>query len=142
VSAAARSPRRIAALAATALLLFPGWALAAGTTPTPLAPGLPQNTGAVPTAAPQPTATNNGTVSTAGGSLSGSSTAAIAIGALVVLTGISLFIWRDARKRAPVSSRAGADDGLDGRRTGTKPKPKSRKPSPAERRRRKRGKAR
>ena len=143
MSAAVRSPRRIAALAATALLAFPGSALAAGTSPTPLTPGLPQNTGAAPAAPPTSTVANNGTVSTAGGStLSGSSATAIAIGALVVLAGISLFIWRDARKRAPVSRRAAADDGLDGRRTGSKAKPKSRKPSPAERRRRKRGKAR
>ena len=85
--------------------------------------------------------TNTG--STAGGStLSGSSATGIAIGALVVLAGISLFIWRDARKRAPVRSRA-AVEGPDGRRrTGSKPKTKPRKLSPAERRRRKRGKAR
>ena len=72
-------------------------ALAAGTTPTPLTPGLPANTGAAPAAPPTSTVANNGTVSTAGGStLSGSSATAIAIGALVVLAGISLFIWRDA----------------------------------------------
>jgi hypothetical protein len=143
VSAVVRSRRAVAALAVTGLLLFPGWSLAAGTSPTPLTPGLPANTGVQPTTPPAPSATGVGTVSTAGGStLSGSSATGIAVGALVVLVGISLFIWRDARKRAPVRSRA-ALDGPDGRaRTGSKAKTKPRKLSPAERRRRKRGKAR
>jgi hypothetical protein len=60
---------------------------------------------------------------------------------VVLLAAISFFIWRDARRRAPVRS-GGGELGLDGRRAGSKPKPKSRKPSPAERRRRKRGRAR
>jgi hypothetical protein len=75
------------------------------------------------------------------GGLSGGGTAAIAIGALVLLGGISFFIWRDARRRAPVrAAAAGAD--VAGGRQGSKPKPKPRKLSPAERRRRKRGRAR
>jgi hypothetical protein len=143
VSAAVRSRRSIAVLAAIGMLAVPAGALAAPG--TPLTPGLPQNTGAIPTQAPAPAAPANGvgTVTTAGGStLSGSSATGIAIGAIVVLVGISLFIWRDARRRAPVRSRA-AVEGLDGRdRTGSKPKTKPRKLSPAERRRRKRGRAR
>ncbi len=69
--------------------------------------------------------------------------AAIAVGAIVVIGGISFFIWYDSRRRAPVrrlSDAYGAVDG--GRRPGSKAKPKPRKPSPAERRRRKRGRAR
>jgi hypothetical protein len=59
---------------------------------------------------------------------------------VIVLGGIAFFIWRDARRRAPVRT---AEAGVgSGRRTGSKPPPKPRKLSPAERRRRKRGKAR
>jgi hypothetical protein len=68
--------------------------------------------------------------------------AAIAIGAIVVLGGISYFIWWDARKRAPVRQRAAEAIAGAGGRSGSKPRPKPRKLSPAERRRRKRGKAR
>ncbi len=79
------------------------------------------------------------TTSRGASSLSGNSALVIAIGALIVLGAISLYIWRDARRRAPVTSGAG---GFDVRRSGSKAPPKSRKLSPAERRRRKRGKAR
>jgi hypothetical protein len=72
-------------------------------------------------------------------SLSGNGAIVIAIGALVVLGAISFFIWRDARRRAPVTSGIG---GFDVKRSGSKAPPKSRKLSPAERRRRKRGRAR
>ncbi|HEY8625663.1 MAG TPA: hypothetical protein VIL82_06630 [Solirubrobacteraceae bacterium] len=137
---------RIAVFAVIGSLASPAGSLAAGSSGSPLTPGIPQNTGASPTTVPAPAApvlTGNNTVTSAGSSsLSGGSATAIAIGALVVLAGISLFIWRDARKRAPVRSRA-AVEGPDGRsRTGSKPKTKPRKLSPAERRRRKRGKAR
>ncbi len=66
---------------------------------------------------------------------------AIGIGAILVLGGISLFIWRDARKRAPVRQRpvTAAAGGVNGPRQ--RPQ-KGRKLSPAERKRRKRGKAR
>jgi hypothetical protein len=90
-----------------------------------------------------PTIVNNpSTASSGNSSLSGGSAIAIAIGAVVVLAGISFYIWHDARRRAPV--RAGADiGGVEGRgRAGSKPAPKPRKPSPAERKRRKRGRAR
>jgi hypothetical protein len=57
---------------------------------------------------------------------------------VVVLGGIALFIWRDARRRAP--QRGG--EGYEIRRSGSKRPPKQRKLSPAERKRRKRGRAR
>jgi hypothetical protein len=66
---------------------------------------------------------------------------AIAVGALVLLGGISFFIWYDARRRAPVRHRAAATAG-EGGRPGSKTRTKPRKLSPAERRRRKRGRAR
>jgi hypothetical protein len=58
-----------------------------------------------------------------------------------VLTGISLFIWRDARRRAPVRHRA-AEAADASSRAAAKQRAKPRKLSPAERRRRKRGRAR
>jgi hypothetical protein len=72
--------------------------------------------------------------------VSSSAILAIAIGAVVVLMGISFYIWRDARRRAPVKSIAW--DGGEGRRAGSKAPPKPRKLSAAERKRRKRGRAR
>jgi hypothetical protein len=65
----------------------------------------------------------------------------IVVGAIVVLGGIALFIWRDARRRAPVRT-AEAGVGGTGRRAGSKAAPKPRKLSAAERKRRKRGKSR
>jgi hypothetical protein len=59
-----------------------------------------------------------------------------------VLTGISLFIWRDARRRAPVRHRAAGEAANAGSRAAAKQRAKPRKLSPAERRRRKRGRAR
>ena len=105
----------------------------------PLSPGIPVSpapttTTATPTIISTSTSTNSG--------LSGADAIFIAVGAVVVLAGISFFIWRDARRRAPVRRHA-AVDGADGRaRTGSKPRTKPRKLSPAERRRRKRGRAR
>ena len=53
---------------------------------------------------------------------------------------LSFFIWRDARRRAPVRADALATG--EGRgKPGSKPPPKPRKLSQAERRRRKRGRA-
>jgi hypothetical protein len=69
--------------------------------------------------------------------VSGTGIAAIAVGAIVILIGISFFIWRDARRRAPV--KHGVVTATAG---GSKPRPKPRKLSPQERRRRKRGRAR
>jgi hypothetical protein len=59
-----------------------------------------------------------------------------------VLGGISFFIWRDARRRAPTRARPAGALAAEGRRQGSKQRAKPRKLSPAERRRRKRGRAR
>jgi predicted PurR-regulated permease PerM len=106
----------------------------------PLSGGVPLS----PVQTTSTTATVIPNVSTAGSgtsSLSSGSALAIVAGALVVLVGISFFIWRDARRRAPVRA-ANAAAGSEGRRTGSKAPPKPRKLSAAERRRRKRGRAR
>ena len=123
------------------VLAFPHVAL--GQSANPFSPGLPQS---APTVQSAPTAppvrVPSSTTSTGGGGLSGGGAVAIAIGAIVVLGGISFFIWRDARRRAPVRQRAAAATAEAGGRSGSKPRAKPRKLSPAERRRRKRGRAR
>jgi hypothetical protein len=108
----------------------------------PLTPGFPQPSVSIPT----PTTTAVPTINTAtsagsGSGFSGSSAIIIAIGALIVLGGISFYIWRDARRRAPVRAHAAGPIG-EGRRAGSKPRAKPRKLSQAERKRRKRGRAR
>jgi hypothetical protein len=108
----------------------------------PLQPGFPQ-----PTVSTQTTTTAVPTISTAttpgsGSGLAGSGAIIIAIGAIVVLGGISLYIWRDARRRAPVRHHPNAESIDQGRRSGSKQKAKPRKLSAEERRRRKRGRAR
>jgi hypothetical protein len=111
-----------------------------GATTSPFSPGLPQSTPSITTTS---AATTTSTSSNSDSGLTGGGIAAIAVGAIVVIGGISFFIWYDSRRRAPVrrlSAAYGAVDG--GRRAGSKAKPKARKPSPAERRRRKRGRAR
>jgi hypothetical protein len=75
-----------------------------------------------------------------GAGLSGTDAILIAGGVVIVLSGISFYIWRDARRRAP--ARAAAVTAGVGSRGGSKPRSKPRKLSPAERRRRKRGRAR
>jgi len=133
-------------LIVTLLLGLPASALAQSVSGpgNPLSPGLPQNqTPTQPTTTPAPVPQAPTTSTASGTGLSGSGTLVIAIGALVILGGISLFIWRDARRRAPVRARAGgAGGGAEGSRTGSKARQKPRKLSPAERRRRKRGRAR
>jgi hypothetical protein len=129
-----------------AALALPAVALAQGSG-TPVLPGqgpsnalTPFNNPApIPTQAP-PTV-NPVTTSTTGGGLNGTDGVAIGIGAMLVLGGISFFIWRDARKRAPVRQHAATAAAGGG--SGPRQRPqKSRKLSPAEKRRRKRGKAR
>ena len=106
----------------------------------PLSPGFPQPSVSIPTTTAAPTVAQT-TSSGSGSGLTGNSAIIIAIGAIVVLGGISFYIWRDARRRAPVRAHsAGPID--EGRRAGSKAKPKPRKLSPAERKRRKRGRAR
>jgi hypothetical protein len=97
--------------------------------------------GGIPTASSAtPTVISTATASTSGsGGLSGSSAIAIAIGAFAVLGGISYFIWRDARRRAPVAARPAGESREN--RPGSKAAPKARKLSAAERKRRKRGRA-
>jgi len=134
--------RRVSALLpvlATLWALAPAAALAQSPS-NALSPGLP----ALPTPATTTTAATvaGTTTSSSGGSFSGTDAIAIAIGAVVLLGGISFFIWRDARRRAPQRGRVTASTAGAGSRTATKRPPKPRKPSPAERRRRKRGKAR
>lgn len=81
------------------------------------------------------------TTSTGSGSLSGTDAVVIGIGAVLILGGISFYIWRDARRRAPVRQRAAT--AAAGGDPGARQRPqKARKLSPAERRRRKRGRAR
>lgn len=132
----------IAALAAIALGA-PALAIAQPGTSTsnPFTPGLPSSPAPTPTPT-TPTVVTPTTTSTSGGSLGGGSIVAISVGALVLLGGISFFIWRDARRRAPVRRRMAAATAGEGGRSGSKQRGKPRKLSPAERRRRKRGRAR
>jgi hypothetical protein len=143
--------RRLFAAGLTALLLLcvgsPA-ALAAATVPVaptsatnPLSPGIPASPVPPTTTAPPTIISTASTNSSGSSSISSNGVLIIAIGAVVVLAGISFFIWRDARRRAPVKA-GGGDLGLDGRRAGSKAPPKSRKLSQAEKRRRKRGRAR
>jgi len=130
------------ALPGAALVGFalPGAAAAQSGDTNPFSPGLPASPAPTPTAT-APTTVTPITAPTSGGNLSGGGIVAIAIGALVILGGISLYIWRDARRRAPARHRATAAGGGEAGRAGTK-RARPRKLSPAERRRRKRGRAR
>jgi hypothetical protein len=146
------------------LALMPSAALAAGssaatsttTTPAvgapgsnplgnPITPGIPQSQASTPTTTSATVTTSSGT-STSGGSGLGTSQAAMIVGlAAVLLVGVSFFIWRDARRRAPVRAHRAPTEGggVNGSRgVGSKQRGKPRKLSPAERRRRKRGRAR
>jgi hypothetical protein len=136
------------ALAATSTSTTPAVG-APGSNPlgNPITPGIPQSQATTPTTTTATTATtgNTGTSTSGGSGLSGSDALVIVGFAGVLLVGVSFFIWRDARRRAPVRARAaaaGGADGMNGRRTGSKQRGKPRKLSPAERRRRKRGRAR
>src|SRR6266508_3447852 len=68
---------------------------------------LPQNSATVPgttsTSAPPVLQT---TTAAGSSSVNGAGIAAIAVGAIIILVGISFYIWRDARKRAPVKEGA------------------------------------
>ena len=137
-----RGVRLVLAALIGAALALPATAVAQTGT-NPLTPGFPQPTVSVPTTTTPVVPTVQTTTTAGGGSgFSGNSTLIIAIAAIVVLGGISFFIWRDARRRAPTKSHAWAPGLEEGQRKGTKARAKPRKPSPAERRRRKRGRAR
>jgi hypothetical protein len=133
----------LAALIGAAFAL-PSAAVAQTSDTNPLSPGFPQPSVSVPTTTSAPVVPTVQTTTTAGSGsgFSGGSVVIVAIGAIVVLGGISFFIWRDARRRAPTKSRALPAGIEEGRRSGSKARAKPRKLSPAERRRRKRGKAR
>lgn len=132
--------RRAAALLGVVLALgalAPAVA-AAQSGPSPLSPALP----AVSTPTPTTPSVAGVTTTPAGGSgFTSTDAIAIAAGAAALLVGISFFIWRDARRRAPTRGHNVTTAGTTAR-AATKRPPKPRKPSPAERRRRKRGRAR
>jgi hypothetical protein len=138
----------LAAVVGSLCVALPGGALAASSQSNPLIPsgsgplssGLPQASTTTPTTTtPQVVSTTSTGSGSAG--LSGTDAVIIGIAALVIIALISLFIWRDARKRAPVRHRATALAEVGGR-SGSKARGKPRKLSPAEKRRRKRGRAR
>jgi hypothetical protein len=137
-----RSPRRVVlTIVATAALVAGGsTAVALAQSTNPLSPGFPQPSVSVQTTTATPTVTATST--SGSGSFGGSSVIVIAVGALIVLGGISIFIWRDARRRAPARHRVAAAAAGEGGRSGSKRPVKQRKLSPAERKRRKRGRAR
>jgi hypothetical protein len=117
-------------------------AVAGAQTSNPLTPGFPQPSVSIPTTTTAAPTIQTTTAAGSGSGFSGSSALIIAIGAIVVLGGISFFIWRDARRRAPKGHRTLAPIDVEGKRAGSKARPKSRKLSAAEKRRRKRGRAR
>jgi hypothetical protein len=130
----------VAALLGAALALPPA-AAAQSPSGNPLSPGFPQPSVSIPTTTTAAPTISTGTTAGGGSGLTGNSAIIIAIGAIIVLGGISFYIWRDARRRAPVRGHAAA--AIDeGRRSGSKQRAKPRKLSPAERKRRKRGRAR
>lgn len=153
-----RLARRLCSLLAPAALVsalafasLPTTAWAA-TTPTPapnttnpFSPGvpIPQATAPTATSSATPNTFQTTTSTSSGGGLSGTAALEIAIVAVLVLGGIAFFIWRDARRRAPLRrTPAGEVAGMPGSASrGSKAAPKPRKLSPAERRRRKRGRA-
>ena len=132
--------RIVPALLVGAALTLPSVAGAQGT--NPLSPGFPQPTVSTPTTTTATPTIQTTATAGSGSGLSGNSAIFIAVGAIVVLGGISFFIWRDARKHAPKGHRTLAPIDAEGRRAGSKPRPKPRKLSQAEKRRRKRGRAR
>jgi hypothetical protein len=136
-------PRRRAYLLLTLLTILVAPVPALAQSPgNPLAPGIPQSAPTTTATTPIPTVINTSTAGNSG--LSGAGVFAIAVGAVVVLVGISMFIWRDARRRAPVTRHgpAATSGRTDGRELPGSKRPKPRKLSAAERRRRKRGRAR
>lgn len=118
-----------AALVLTLALLLPAIASALAVPGNSLHPfpGIPQSPPQVQsTTTPPP---GNGTVpssTSGGGGLSGADAVIIALVAVVILGGIALFIWRDARHRAPVPQRT-ARASPEGRRPGSKQRVKPRK---------------
>lgn len=112
----------------------------------PLSPGLSAPGTPTPTTATQTQtqATSATTTAGGGGSLSSTSVFGIAIGAVIVIGGVCVYIFRDAGRRAAVRGRR-SDAGAGGSNAQTRvpgsKRVKPRKLSPQERRRRKRGRA-
>jgi beta-lactamase regulating signal transducer with metallopeptidase domain len=133
----------VLALAAPAIGMLAQPAGAQTTTTSPFSPGVPVAPATTPSTTTPTTALTATNSTTGGGGLSSTDALVIVIGAAVVLIAIAFFIWRDARRRAPVRHRRPEATSGDGRaRSGAGPRTtKPRKLSPAERRRRKRGRA-
>ena len=141
---AGRASLLVTMAVAVALALALPSAVLAQSPGNPLSPGVPLSPASTSTTT-TPTVITDVSSSTSGGSgLSGSGAIVIALGAVVVLAGISFFIWRDARRRAPIHHHGPANTSgrEDGRELPGSKRTKPRKLSPAERRRRKRGRAR
>jgi hypothetical protein len=117
-------------------------ASAGAQTTSPLSPGFPQPSVSIPTSTTATPTIQTTATAGSGSGFTGSSAIIIAVGAIVVLGGISLYIWRDARRRAPKGHRLNAPIDAEGKRAGSKARQKPRKLSQAEKRRRKRGRAR
>jgi len=117
-------------------------ASAGAQTTSPLSGGFPQPSVSIPTSTTATPTIQTTATAGSGSGFSGSSAIIIAVGAIVVLGGIAIFIWRDARRRAPKGHRLTAPIDAEGRRAGSKARQKPRKLSAAEKRRRKRGRAR
>jgi hypothetical protein len=138
-----RAGRAGSVLALLALLALPS-AVLAQSPGNPLAPGVPVAPASTPTGTTSTVITAVSSSTSSGTGLSGSGAIIIALGAVAVLSGISFYIWRDARRRAPIRHHGPAmtSGREDGRELPGSKRTKPRKLSPAERRRRKRGRAR
>ncbi|MEA2196868.1 MAG: hypothetical protein QOJ25_919, partial [Solirubrobacteraceae bacterium] len=127
--------RRLAALVPIAVLAWviaPAAAVAALTTPNPLNPTLPPISAPTPTVS-TPSIVPTNTTASPGGGFSSTDAIAVAAGAAALLIGISFFIWRDARKRAPRRGRPAAVAPRAAGRPHAQPQPQTRKPRPAAR---------
>jgi hypothetical protein len=125
------------------LLLDAGSAVAAAGSGNPLSGGVTAPATPTPTTATQ-AATSAATTTAAGGggggSLGKSSVIAIVVGAVIVIGGVCVYIFRDASRRAPSRKRADAGPNPERRVPGSQ-RTNPRKLSTQERRRRKRGRA-
>jgi hypothetical protein len=139
------------ALLASALLLGTGTAYAASGSSNagsasggPLSPGVTAPGTPATTTQTQTQATTSASTTTAasgGGSLGQTSVIGIVVGAVIVIGGVTFFIFRDAGRRAPSRARRGDGESGAERRVPGSQRVKPRKLSAQERRRRKRGRA-
>ena len=147
--------RRLLLIAVALLgLAVPAVAQAAGTTaaPSPSAVnnatspfsfGVPNSAATATATTPAPTVLTSVSSSSGTGNFSGLDALLIAAGVALVIAGIAVYVWRDARSAARHLHRAGlAGSGpVTGTRPGSKSAPRPRKLSAQEKRRRKRGRA-